>query len=157
MASRSQADPKQDLSLLFQRPFEPLFTKRDKGKVSFELPMEYFTDRYQSIGTELSSRFGEDVERTVQLAQVTLPNLDFAAGVRIRGPFSLFNKKHQEIAGQLIKILIETPDTASCLSTSAYIKDRVNPYLFQVIINSKTNPLIYFPYFHLSIFIHSMP
>lgn len=130
-----QADNKQDISLLFQRPFEPLFTKRDKGKMSFDMPMDYFTDRYQSIGTELSSHFGEDVERTVQLATVTLPNLDFAAGVRIRGPFSLFNKKHQKIAGQLIKIFIETPDTAAFLSTSAYVKDRVNAYLFQVNID----------------------
>lgn len=133
----AKPDTKQDIKLLFERPFEPLFTKRDNGKATFNVPQNYFTDRYESIGTELSSRFGEDVERTVQLSPVTLPKLDFAAPIRIRGPFSLFNKKHQEIAGQLIQILIDTPDAASFLSTAAYIKDRVNAYLFQVNLDSK--------------------
>lgn len=126
------ADSAQDIKLLFERPFEPLFTKRENGKVAFDVPQNYFTDRYQTIATELSSRLGEDVERTVALRPITLPNLDFANVIRIRGPFSLFNKKHQEAAGQLVKIFIEAPDSATFLSLSAYIKDRVNPYLFQV-------------------------
>lgn len=122
----------QDLALLFERPFEPLFTKRDSGKAAFDVPQTYFTERYQTIATELASRLGEDVERTVQLRPITPPNLEFTNVVRIRGPFSLFNKKHQEAAGQLVKLFMDASDATAFLSLSAFIKDRVNPYLFQV-------------------------
>lgn len=128
----------QDIKYLFERPFEPLFTKRDKGKVAFDVPVEYLTNRYKEIGPELTSRLGEDVERTVPLRPITLPNLDFAAAVRQRGPFSLFNKKHQEIAGRLVQIFLAAPDAASFLSTAAYVKDRVNPYLFQYALSVAT-------------------
>lgn len=128
----AKQNPKQDLRLLFQRPFEPLFTKKDNGKVAFDVPEDYYTDRYKPIGTSLSSRIGEDVDRTVHLRPVSHPDLEFAAPIKMRGPFSLFNKKHQVIAGQLIKIFLDLPDADTLLSTAAYIKDRVNPYLFQV-------------------------
>lgn len=127
-----------ELKLLFDRPLDPLFSKRDNGKAVFDVPQSYFTERYQTIATELSSRFGEDVERTVTLRPVTLPNLDFASVIRIRGPFSLFNKKHQEAAGQLIKIFLECTDPETFMSTAAYIKDRVNPYLFQYALSVAT-------------------
>lgn len=123
---------KDDLKLLFERPKEPLFTTKDNGKVAFDVPPDYYTDRYKPIGLSLSSRLGEDVERTVHLRSVEKPNLDFAKSVKLRGPFSLFNRKHQEIAGQLTGIFLDAPDVETLLSTAAYVKDRINPYLFQV-------------------------
>lgn len=133
--SNSNEEAKKNIPLLFQRPIEPVFTKKDNGKVAFELPADYYTERYKPIGVSLGNRIGEDVERLVPLRPVSHPNLDFTKKIRIRGPFSLFNKKHQEIAGQLIQIFLDMPDADTLLSTAAYIKDRVNPYLFQVSIN----------------------
>lgn len=137
MASKQSSKPSdttsEDIKLLFQRPLEPLFAKRDNGKVTFDVPQTYFTERYQTIATELSSRFGEDVDRTVTLRPLqSQPNLEFTNSVRIRGPFSLFNKKHQEIAGQLVKLFMDAPDSQTFLSLAAFVKDRVNPYLYQV-------------------------
>lgn len=124
---------KDDLKLLFERPREPLFTTKSNGKVAFDVPEDYYTDRYKPIGISLSNRLGEDVERIVHLRSVaTKPNLDFAKSLKVRGPFSLFNPKHQEIAGQLTTILLDAPDVDTLLSIAAYVKDRVNPYLFQV-------------------------
>lgn len=128
--SKSKA---QDIALLFDRPIEPLFTKKQNGKVAFEVPQEYYTDRYKPIGISLSTRLGEEVDRTVPLNPIQqLPNLDFASPVRRRGTFSLFNRSHQEIAGQLIQLFIDAPNTDGFLSLAAYVKDRVNPYLYQV-------------------------
>lgn len=142
MAAKQSSKPadttSDDIKLLFERPLDPLFTKRDNGKAVFDVPQNYYTDRYQNIALELSSRFGEDVDRTISLRPITTPNLDFTEGVRIRGPFSLFNKKHQEIAGQLVKIFMDAPDKQTFLSVSAYVKDRVNPYLFQYALSVAT-------------------
>lgn len=123
---------KDDLKLLFQRPTEPLFTTKDNGKVTFDVPQDYYTDRYKPIGITLASRLGENVERTVHLRPIQQPNLDFCKSIKMYGPFSLFNRKHQDIAGQLTGIFLDAPNVDDLLSIAAYIKDRVNPYLFQV-------------------------
>lgn len=119
------------ITLLFQRPNEPLFTAKDNGKTVFELPSDFYTERYESIGMSIGLRVGEDAERTIPLRSVQHPNLDFTRPIRIRGPFSLFHRQHQVIAGQLITILLQTP-IDDLVSMAAYIKDRVNPYLFLV-------------------------
>lgn len=123
-----------DIHLLFQRPNEPLFTVKDNGKAVFELPPDFYTERYKTIGATLSSRLGEDVERTIRLRQISPPNVDFAQAVHIRGPFSLFNRTHQQVAGQLIQVFLDSP-ASDFISTAAFVKDRVNPYLFLVKFN----------------------
>lgn len=119
------------INLLFQRPNEPLFTVKDNGKTAFEVPSDFYTERYKTIGASLSSRIGEDVERTVHLRSIQHPNLDFTKAIKLRGSFSLFNKTHQHVAGDLIKILLDVSED-DFVSMAAYIKDRVNPYLFLV-------------------------
>lgn len=119
------------ITLLFQRPNEPLFTAKDNGKTVFELPPDFYTERYKSIGTSIGIRLGEDAERAIPLRSIQHPNLEFTRPIRIHGPFSLFNKQHQTIAGQLTQILLQTP-VDEIVSMAAYIKDRVNPYLFLV-------------------------
>lgn len=123
---------KDHLKLLFQRPNEPLFTVKDNGKTAFDVPYEFYNDRYKAIGTTLSTRLGDSVERIHLRSDISIPNLDFAKELKIHGPFSLFNKRHQEIAGQLIKVFLDLPDPDVLLPTAAYCKDRVNPYLFMV-------------------------
>lgn len=126
-------DPKESIKLLFQRPNEPLFSAKNNGKTAFEVPADFFPERYKTIGTSLTSRIGEDVQETIHLrADIPHPDLDFTKSIKRFGPFSLFNKKHQEIAGRLIEIFLNEPDAETLLATAAYVKDRVNPYLFVV-------------------------
>lgn len=120
-----------EITLLFQRPNEPLFTAKDNGKTVFELPPDFYTERYKSIGVSIGIRIGEDAERTVPLRSIKHPKLEFTQPIKIRGSFSLFNKQHQLIAGQLTEILLQTP-VDDLVSMAAYIKDRVNPYLYLV-------------------------
>lgn len=128
MSQKSELD---SIQLLFQRPNEPLFTAKDNGKAVFELPPSFYTERYQTIGSSISSRLGEDVERIVPLQTIPPPNLEFTKPIEIRGCFSLFNKIHQKIAGQLIEMLMNVPES-EFISFAAYIKDRLNPYLYLV-------------------------
>ncbi|XP_037941821.1 phenoloxidase 2-like [Teleopsis dalmanni] len=121
------------LELMFQRPLEPIFTSRDNGKAAFDVPDSYYTDRYQSARDEVQlDRFGDDVETKIPLRELAKkPNLDFTKKLGKRQQFSLFNDKHKEIAGKLIKIFLDAPDVASLIPLCAYVKDRVNPVLFQ--------------------------
>lgn len=59
------AQDKNNLLLLFQKPLEPVFTKKDGGKSAFDLPADFYTDRYKTVGPELQTRFGEEVENKV--------------------------------------------------------------------------------------------
>lgn len=125
------SDDSSNLLLLFQKPLEPVFTPKDNGKTAFDLPVDYYTDRYKPIGTELSSRLGDDIEKRVSLVPVAPPDLSFAISLARNAGFSLFNQKHKEIAAQLTQIFLDAPDAATLTSLAAYVKDRVNVYLFQ--------------------------
>lgn len=126
------ADNKNNLLLLFQKPREPLFVPRNGGQTGFDIPAHFFTDRYRPIGTDLSTRFGGNVTNKVALSPLTtIPNLEFASNLSLSGAFSLFNQTHKGMAGQLTKIFMDERDATSLLSCAAYIKDRVNIYLFQ--------------------------
>lgn len=152
-----KSDIVEGIKILFQRPNEPSFTKKDNGKTAFELPLDFYSERYKNIGSFLSSRMGEDVERTVHLRQIQRPNLDFTSVIKLHGPFSLFNKTHQRVAGELIKIMLETTQQ-DFVSMAVYIKDRVNPYLFLVSSTEYMNPNIFLNVlkFHLMIIRSSM-
>lgn len=121
-----------NLHLLFQRPNEPVFTKKDNGQAVFELPADFYTERYQSITTTLAPRHGELNVRTIPVRSIPLPDLQFTKTIQRHGPFSLFSRKHQEIAGQLIQVFVDVTNADALLDMAAYVRDRVNPYLFQV-------------------------
>lgn len=121
-----------NLHLLFQRPNEPVFTKKDNGQVQFEIPLEFYTERYQSIVNTLAPRHDDLNIFTVNVKPIPLPDLQFTKTLQKHGPFSLFSRKHQEIAGQLIQMFVDINDADALLSTATYVRDRVNPYLFQV-------------------------
>lgn len=126
------ANEKNNLLLLFQKPTEPLFTRKDDGKTAFDVPEEFYTDRYRPLGDQLSTRFGEDaVNKVVLKPLASLPDLSFASALSKDGGFSLFNQTHKDMAGKLMKIFIDQPDAATLMSVAAYAKDRVNSYLFQ--------------------------
>lgn len=54
MMSGNNSGIEDGLRLLFQRPNEPLFTVKDSGKTVFELPSNFYTERYKTIGSSLS-------------------------------------------------------------------------------------------------------
>lgn len=123
---------KNNLLLLFQKPNEPLFTDKDNGKTVIEVPEEYYTDRYRPLGSELSIRFGEDATNKVTLKPLkSFPDLSFTSTLSKDGVFSLFNQAHKTMAGELIQIFMDQPDSDTLLSCAAYCKDRVNVDLYQ--------------------------
>lgn len=122
---------KQNILLLFEKPTEPLFTTKDDGKAVFDVPEEFFTDRYKTIGSEIQNRVGGDVERRIPLRNVKKPDLSFTNPIPKKGAFSLFQKRHQEIAGRLVKLFMDQPNPTDFMATAAFCKDRLNPYLFQ--------------------------
>lgn len=133
----NQVPVKESIVLLFHRPCDPLFAPKHNGTVTFDVPPHFHTDRYKSISTAISSRFGKNanIERIVSLrSDIELPNLEFTEPIKIQASFSLFNTKHQQIAGQLIRIFMNVSDLDTLLSTAAYCRDRVNPHLFSVLI-----------------------
>lgn len=125
------ADPN-NLLLLFQKPNEPIFTQLDDGKTIIEVPEEFYTDRYRSLGASLSTRFGEDATNKVVLKSLTsFPDLAFAKSLSKEAGFSLFNQTHKDMAGKLMQIFLDQPDATTLMSVAAYTKDRVNAYMFQ--------------------------
>jgi len=56
------------------------------------------------------------------LRPVSQPDYSFTSPLKRDAPFSLFNTKHREIAGRLIKLWMEVPDVSSLLSTAAFAK-----------------------------------
>lgn len=125
---------KKDLVLLLQRPNEPVFSVRtdeDGRTVRFEAPTELLADRYQPIASEVQNRFGDDdVDRTVPVQSIALPDIEFARALSKKKPFSNFNKRHQEIAGQLTKIFMDAPDLQALMSYAVYCRGQVNAQLF---------------------------
>lgn len=130
--SKMAEQAKNNLLLLFQKPNEPLFAGKDDGKTIIEVPDEYFTDRYRTLGDELFTRFGENATNKVVLKSLkSYPDVSFASVLSKDGAFSLFNQIHKEIAGKLIQIFIDQPDPETFFTVAAYVKDRVNHYLYQ--------------------------
>lgn len=123
-----------DIALLLHRPCEPLFAPKSNGKVVFNVPEAFHTDRYKNK-SHVKEYVGTDTNiKTVELNyEIELPNLDFTKFIEKHGVFSLFNAKHQQIASELIEILLKTKDPKNLLYTAAYCRDRVNPFLFAVI------------------------
>ncbi|XP_055838202.1 phenoloxidase 2-like [Episyrphus balteatus] len=119
------------LELLFQRPLEPVFTSRDNGKAAFDVPDTFYTDRFSGVEVELQSRFGDDVDVRIPIRDIAKPNLDFAKQIGLKENFYIFIDKHKRIAGQLIKLFLDAKDRSTFISLAVYVKDRVNPMLFQ--------------------------
>lgn len=130
---------KQSLLLLFQRPNEPVFTAKDNGKTLFDVPEEFLSARYKLIADDLlKNRSNDNVDTRIPLRNISPPDLAFATVIGKNAPFSLFNETNRDIAGSLVKLFMDVPDVPTFLSTAAYVKDRINPYLFQYALSVAT-------------------
>lgn len=121
---------KKVIDLLFQRPLEPSFTSRDNGRTLIDLPESFITDRYKGESIEFQSRFGDQVDTRIPLKDIKKPDLSFIT-LDKKKHFSLFNESHKTQAGKLMKLFLDAPDLGTFGSLATYVKDRINPVLFQ--------------------------
>ncbi|XP_017475986.1 PREDICTED: phenoloxidase 2-like [Rhagoletis zephyria] len=128
----SSEQNKKALNLLFQNPLEPVFAARDDGKSILDVPDSFYTENYTEVKEDIQNRFGAEVDVKIPIRELKQkPNLEFANALRKRQQFSLFYQPHRRIAGQLIQLLIEPPTEEDFISLAAFVKDRVNAFLFQ--------------------------
>lgn len=128
------------LSLLFDRPKEPIFKEKGDQNVILDVPQSFIAERFQSVSTVVQNRFGDDSSPHVQIAQSgRVPDVrPFLNGLPRDAPFSLWNPRHTKIAGKLIELLLSQRTIDDLLSTAAYIRDRINPQLFNYALSVVT-------------------
>lgn len=98
---------KRNLLLLFDRPTEPVFMEKGQRNAVFDVPSNYLSDRYKTVGTEVTNRFGEG-ER-IPVKNISIPNLSIPMSLGRDEPFSLFVPRHRRIAARLIDIFMGEP------------------------------------------------
>lgn len=103
--------------------------KGEKNSV-FDIPNDYLAPRYQSIGTQLFNRFGEEAGERIPVKKISLPNLGNILDLPRHANFSLFLPAHREYAKKLIDIFMGMRNVDELQSMAVYSRDRVNPYLF---------------------------
>uniref|UniRef100_A0A182SXG3 Hemocyanin_N domain-containing protein n=1 Tax=Anopheles maculatus TaxID=74869 RepID=A0A182SXG3_9DIPT len=101
---------KKHLLLLLDRPREPVFM--GKGRVVFDVPDNYLTDRYRPIGPEIQNRFGENAEERIPVRSIALPDLRIPMSLGRQEQFSLFIPRHRKIAARLIDIFMGKHDNS---------------------------------------------
>ncbi|XP_054739573.1 phenoloxidase 2 [Anastrepha obliqua] len=128
----SSAQNKKAIDLLFQNPLEPVFSARDDGKSILDVPDSFYTEQYAEVKEDIQNRFGEEVDVKIPVRDVRQkPSLDFAKPLGKRQQFSLFYAPHRRIAAQLIQLLLGPANEEDFIAMAAYVRDRVNAFLFQ--------------------------
>lgn len=125
-------DKKAALSLLFDRPKEPIFKEKGENNVVFDVPKSFITERFQSVAPQVTSRFGDENSEHITVRQSGAnPDVSqFNRDLPRDAPFSLWVPKHSKIAAKLIDLLMAPKNVEDLLSTAAYVRDRINPQLF---------------------------
>ncbi|XP_053966734.1 phenoloxidase 2 [Anastrepha ludens] len=128
----SSEQNKKAIDLLFQNPLEPVFSARDDGKSILDVPDSFYTEQYAEVKEDIQNRFGEEVDVKIPVRDVRQkPSLDFAKPLGKRQQFSLFYAPHRRIAAQLIQLLLGPANEEDFIAMAAYVRDRVNAFLFQ--------------------------
>lgn len=125
-------DKKTALTLLFDRPKEPIFKEKGDQKVIFDVPKSFVSERFQGVSVEVQNRFGDDSSPHVNIQQSgRAPDVSqFTNGVPRDAPFSLWVPKHSQVAGKLIDLFMAQRSIDDLTSVAAYVRDRINPQLF---------------------------
>ncbi|CAG9559319.1 unnamed protein product [Danaus chrysippus] len=120
-------------NLLFDRPFEPLITPKGEDKTVFQVAKEFLDKDYQDIGAEINNRFGNETTDVIVLNKLNkLPEFPKASKLPKDAVFSLFLPSHQEMAKEVLEVLLAVPENQlqDLLSTCAYSRMHLNPQLF---------------------------
>lgn len=121
---------KEHLLLMYDRPLEPVFAHKGEKKSVFNVPPDFLTERYKTIGVSLSNRFQQDAGETIDVNEISPPNLSIILELKRDENFSLFIPKHRRASTALINLFMGAKDLDELQSLAAYCRDRVNPYLF---------------------------
>lgn len=119
-----------NLSLLFERPFEPTFFPKDNGKKIIEFPADFYTERYKDTLASRNLIVDPETEFIMVKDLEVKPDLSFLDGIKRNEAFSLFLAKHQKISTQLTELFLKEPKE-SFFALAAYCRERTNPFLFQ--------------------------
>lgn len=124
-------DKKTALTLLMDRPKEPIFKEKGEDGVIFQVPKGFISPRFSDVATVVESRFGDDASPRVTVKNGAKPDVtQFTKGLDRDAPFSLWVPKHSKIAGKLINLFMGQKTVDDLLSVAAYVRDRINPQLF---------------------------
>ncbi|CAG9811994.1 unnamed protein product [Chironomus riparius] len=121
---------KKNLLLLFENPSEPVFTPKGKQNAVFQVPDKFLEDKYQNIGSDIQSRFGEEAEVTIPVRDAGIPNIKVASELDKQDNFSLFIPRHRKLASALTDVFLKARDIDQLQSYAVYARDRVNGQLF---------------------------
>nr|ACC69184.1 pro-phenol oxidase [Bombyx mandarina] len=124
------SDAKNNLLLFFDRPSEPCFMQKGEENAVFEIPDNYYPEKYQRVSNAIGNRFGSDAGRMIPIRNIALPNLDLPMELPYNEQFSLFVPKHRKLAGRLIDIFMGMRDVEDLQSVCSYCQLRINPYMF---------------------------
>ncbi|CAK1590064.1 unnamed protein product [Parnassius mnemosyne] len=122
-------DSNKTLLLFFDRPTEPCFMQKGEAGSTFQLPDNFYPDKYKSLSTTLANRFGSD-SPSIPITDIVLPNLQLPMELPYNEQFSLFVPKHRQMAGKLIDIFMGMRNVQELISVCSYCQLRINPYMF---------------------------
>ncbi|XP_072934537.1 phenoloxidase subunit 2-like [Epargyreus clarus] len=127
------ADVAQSLQLLFDRPGEPMLTPKGDENALFLLSKEFLPKDFENIGLEINNRFSRDASQTIPLQNLKqLPSFPKASKLPADADFSIFLPAHQEMADEVIDILMGVPENnlQQFLSTCVFSRVNLNAQLF---------------------------
>ncbi|CAG4933311.1 unnamed protein product [Colias eurytheme] len=127
------ADVVKGLSLLFDRPNEPMISPKGDDNAIFQISEQYLTDDYKNNGIEINNRFGENASEIIPLQNLKrVPKFSKAKRLPKDADFSLFLPAHQKMADEVIDELMGVPENQlqQFLSTCAFARVNLNPQLF---------------------------
>ncbi|CAG5047394.1 unnamed protein product [Parnassius apollo] len=123
------SDSSKTLLLFFDRPTEPCFMQKGEEGSTFQLPDNFYPDKYKSLSTTLANRFGSD-SPSIPVSDIALPNLQLPMELPYNEQFSLFVPKHRKMAGKLIDVFMGMRNVQELISICSYCQLRINPYMF---------------------------
>nr|ABC59699.2 prophenoloxidase [Ostrinia furnacalis] len=127
------ADVVKSFELLFDRPNEPLITPKGDNNALFQLTEQLLPEDYKNNGIELNDRFGDDAGERIPLQNLSqVPQFRVPSQLPTDADFSLFLPRHQEMATEVIDVLMNVPENQlqELLSTCVFARTNLNPQLF---------------------------
>ncbi|KAJ8679162.1 hypothetical protein QAD02_014949 [Eretmocerus hayati] len=120
----------QYLLVMYIRPSEPLFIPKGEEKITFDIPPEYMSDKYQPIASRILNQFENEAQVSIPVKNIALPDLSIPLALGRHDTFSPHIPAHRKMAEHLINLFIGMRTVEDLISLAAYCRDRVNPMMF---------------------------